>query len=297
MTFPMDPATMDKSVPPPPLRLTGTPEEQANNQAKSFIDNVYAAMDNGAHASIPFRADSVVCFQKGAADRFQGPSLLPRLQQMHKGEARDKSGLSVQIFPGNSMLVLLPGLMNTAEAQKQSAAMGVSIRHRFADMFLICSDSQGPHVKAAVFREIDEDCGPAPAGAVTGEGFTKADQVAQQFIPYFYQNLDDPAKRGALTGLFKDVSYLTVGQDLFKGPQHIAHKIHYFPQLINAAARKIEGADAIPSPVGGFFVFAHGICQLAGEERQQRFIDLFHLMPEGSNFWVSNLLMKMHGGV
>eukprot|EP01064_Diplonema_japonicum_P006145 TRINITY_DN1407_c0_g2_i1.p1 TRINITY_DN1407_c0_g2~~TRINITY_DN1407_c0_g2_i1.p1 ORF type:complete len:299 (+),score=62.65 TRINITY_DN1407_c0_g2_i1:48-944(+) len=298
MTHTVDPATMDKSVPPPPCVIAGTPVEQATAQAKGFIDNVYHAMDSNMHSSIPFRADSIACFQKGAADRYQGQSLMARLQMMHPCKSRDKSGMSVQIFPGNSMLVLVAGLSSTVAAEQQSQTLQTSILHRFADVFLICSDPQGPHIKAAVFREIDEDCGAPTAGAVQGDLFTKADTVAQQFAPFFYGSLDDPAKRGGLTSMFKGESYVTIGQDLFKGTQHIAHKMHYMPQLINPTARKIEGIDAIPSPAsGGFFLFIHGACQLAGEDRQQRFVDLFHLVPEGSNFWISNLIMKVHGGV
>eukprot|EP00659_Diplonema_papillatum_P001313 gene1313-2023_t len=169
--------------------------------------------------------------------------------------------------------------------------MGVEIRHRFADFFLVSSD-QSPFVASAVFRELDEDCGAPPPGAVQDPAVMKADEVAQQFVQFFYSNLDDPSKRGALSALFKDVSYLTVGQDLFKAKFHIEHKLHFFPRLVSPAARKIEGVDAMPSAAGGYFVYVHGIIHLDGEEKQQRFIDVFHLMPEGNAFWISNMIAK-----
>ena len=197
----------------------------------------------------------------------------------------------------------------------------LGLRHRTADFFFIATDAEGQHLRSAIFHEIDEDCGPAPPGAVQNAQVQQGDQLAAQFVPYFYKNLDDGTQRGNLNALFREPSCLTVGNDLFKGAQHIAHKVHYLPPLVNAAARKIEGQQVIPSPAGGFFVFTHGVMQLGGEERHQRFVDLFHLLPEGGSFWVcvavaelhtralttypyphthpqvSNLIMKVHGGV
>eukprot|EP01061_Rhynchopus_euleeides_P003294 TRINITY_DN12565_c0_g1_i1.p2 TRINITY_DN12565_c0_g1~~TRINITY_DN12565_c0_g1_i1.p2 ORF type:complete len:295 (+),score=121.85 TRINITY_DN12565_c0_g1_i1:58-942(+) len=279
---------------PPPCILAGQPEEQATNMARGFVQSVYGAMDGGQHAQIPFRGESVACFQKGASDRFKGPSLLGRLQQMHKGSDRDLSGLSVQIFPGNSMFVVVNGTMNTQASTVKSQQMQMQIPFRFADMFLLCSDQSGQFVRAAVFREIDEDCGPAPQGAASGPEFQQADQMAQQVVTQFYQFLDNPDQRQNLTQLFREQSCLTVGQDLFKGSQHIAHKVHYLPKV---SKRELQGMDVIPSPANGMFVYVYGTMTLMGEERPSTFIDVFHLMPEGGSCWVTNMFMKVHGGV
>eukprot|EP01063_Lacrimia_lanifica_P022458 TRINITY_DN30040_c0_g1_i1.p1 TRINITY_DN30040_c0_g1~~TRINITY_DN30040_c0_g1_i1.p1 ORF type:complete len:303 (+),score=137.17 TRINITY_DN30040_c0_g1_i1:47-955(+) len=292
---------MDPAVPPPPCRLdprldAALPEFQAHEMAKGFMQQVYAAVDAGAAAQLPFRPDTVFCFQKGEADRFQGQALLPRLQQLHKVQARDlggaaASGLTTQVFPGNSVLVLATGDFNTEASVAKSQREGYQLKHRFADFFMIGNDQGGPHLKCGVMREIDEDIGAPPAGKATGELFMKADQVTQKFMPFFYQQLDDQSKRAGLNSLFKDMSYLTVGTDLFKGQRHIAHKMHYLPPL--ARPRTVAGCDAIPSPAGGFFVYAHGTMLLAGQEHEVPFVDVFHLMPEGSSFWVSNGFMKV----
>ena len=71
MALPCPLEKMDKSQPPPPCKIAAQPEEQALNAGKGFIQNVYAAMDGGAHGSIPFRQNSCVAFKQGAADRYE----------------------------------------------------------------------------------------------------------------------------------------------------------------------------------------------------------------------------------
>eukprot|EP01062_Namystynia_karyoxenos_P019431 TRINITY_DN17323_c0_g1_i1.p2 TRINITY_DN17323_c0_g1~~TRINITY_DN17323_c0_g1_i1.p2 ORF type:complete len:298 (+),score=122.05 TRINITY_DN17323_c0_g1_i1:96-989(+) len=294
MTHPVDPSQMDKSQPPPPCRMKDTPDEQAVHQAKAFLQSFYGAMDapGGAQrAAIPLRPDTVASFQKGPADRFVGQQQIVQvLQRCHQGQNRDLSGLSVHIFGGSHMLCLVNGDMQT----QASAALG--LRHRFADFFLLSSDAQGAHVKNMVLREIDEDQGPAPPSNATDPKFAQGDQLGQQFLPAFYGMLDDPAKRQGINALIKDQTCMNVGPDMFKGTQHIAHKLHYFPLLNSPQARQIDGVDTQPSPAGGYFLFVHGEFQMQGEVHTQRFIDLFHLMPEGGSWWITNLMLKMHGG-
>ena len=71
MAHPVELSKMNTAEPPPPCVIAGQPEEQAFATAKGFVTNIYGAMDSGSHEHIPFRADSVACFQKGAADRYQ----------------------------------------------------------------------------------------------------------------------------------------------------------------------------------------------------------------------------------
>ena len=180
--------------------------------------------------------------------------------------------------------------------QQASQRAQQQIPHRTADMFLLVNQD-GLYVRNAVFRELDEDCGPAGQGAAQGPEFAKADEMAKNFVGAFYPSLDNAATRGQLSALYKDVSCLTVGQDLFKGSQHIAHKTHYLPQLVASNARAIEGVDAMPSPAGGYFIYVHGILQLAGEERKSRFIDVFHILPEGASFWVCYFMFFSKDGI
>eukprot|EP01060_Flectonema_neradi_P017759 TRINITY_DN2459_c7_g1_i1.p1 TRINITY_DN2459_c7_g1~~TRINITY_DN2459_c7_g1_i1.p1 ORF type:complete len:294 (+),score=50.18 TRINITY_DN2459_c7_g1_i1:42-923(+) len=293
MTHPCPLDKMDPSMPPPPCKMEGSTEEKILSALKGFIGNVYGAMDSGAHEQIPFSPDCVAVFQKGESDRFQGGSLIPRMKMLHKGQDRDFSMLSVQAF-GNSMIGLVCGNYRTAASEVKAQQQQLPITHRFADFFVL---SQEQKLSSIVLREVDEDCGAPPSGAVSGGVFAQGDAVAKQFTPFFYSQLDDPSKRGGLNSMFREQSCVSVGTHLFKGAQHIAHKIHYMPKLINAGARQIQQIDTLPSPANGFFLFIAGICQLEGEEKQQRFFDVVHLMPEGNNFWITNLMMQMAGGV
>lgn len=307
MTHVKDPATEDRSMPPTPCNVIGlqpsparpqglppAAEHQANMQALGFLQQWYACMDQGpaARAQLPIRPETIACFQKGAPDRFVGQQpIVQAASRCHQGQNRDLSGLTTHIFGGAHMLCLVCGDMVTAASQPSG------LKHRFADFFMISAEG-GPHVKNMVMREIDEDMGAPPAGAQppTDPRFAQADGLGGQFLPAFYGMLDDPAKRPGIQGLLKDATVMTMGKDMFKGAQHIAHKLHYFPPLVNAQARKVEGFDAQPSPAGGVFLFAHGELMLQGESHTQRFIDLFHLMPEGQNWWITNVIFQFHGG-
>lgn len=294
MAHTKDPNTFDKSMAPPPCKIEGTAEHQAIQQAGGFLTTWYQCMDAGpqARGGLPVRPDTIGCFQKGASDRFVGQAISQAVQRSHQGQQRDLSGLSVHIFGGSHMLCLVCGDMLTAASAAQQT------KFRFADFFLISSDAQGPHVKNFVMREIDEDMGPPPPGAQNPQDpkFAQCDALGQQFLPAFYRMLDDPAGRQGIAQFVRDQTVLTVGNDMFKGSVHIAHKLHYFPPLISAQARKVEGIEAMPSPANGVFLFVHGELQMSGEVHTQRFIDVFHLMPEGQNWWITNLIFKFHGG-
>lgn len=285
-------------MPPSPARPQGVPpsaEFQAGQQATGFLQGWYGVMDQGpaARAGLPLRPDSIACFQKGAADRFVGQqTIVQGASRCHQGQQRDLSGLTTHIFGGSHMLCVVCGDMVTQASAAQQ------LKFRFADFFLISNDAQGPHVKNAVMREIDEDMGPAPAGAQNPQDprFAQGDGLGGQFLPAFYGMLDDPAKRPGIGSLLKEQSVMTMGKDMFKGVVHISHKLHYFPPLANPQARKVEGFEAQPSPAGGVFLFAHGELMLQGEQHTQRFIDVFHLMPEGQNWWITNVIFQFHGG-
>eukprot|EP01065_Artemidia_motanka_P000572 TRINITY_DN10268_c0_g1_i1.p1 TRINITY_DN10268_c0_g1~~TRINITY_DN10268_c0_g1_i1.p1 ORF type:complete len:297 (+),score=116.47 TRINITY_DN10268_c0_g1_i1:84-974(+) len=293
MAHPIPVERMDRSMAPPPCKIEQQPEQMALQQADAKIREFYGMMDNPqtrAAAQGMLRGDTVGSFQKGPTDRFSGAALLQNLQRCHQGQQRDMSGLSVQIFGGTGMFCLLCGDMMTAS----SAATGV--RARFADFFLMASDAQGPHFRNMVMREIDEDMGAPSAGAVQDQNLAQADQIAAQFIQSFYAMLDDPARRPELAALVKEQTALTVGKDLFKGTQHIAHKLHYMPVLNGPGCRKPEGLDVQLSPAGGLLIFSHGEMQLQGEVHSQRFIDAFHVVNEGGAWWITNMILKMHGG-
>ena len=59
----------------------------------------------------------------------------------------------------------------------------------------------------------------------------------------------------------------------------------------------VTTVDAQPIPQsGGIMVYATGNIIVEGEEHEQKYSHIFHLLPEGGSYWVQNEMFRLHVG-
>lgn len=118
--------------------------------------------------------------------------------------------------------------------------------------------------------------------------------VGRAFVQHYYRLFD--TERASLTGLYQPSSILTFEGHRFLGTEEISNKLIGLP--FEACQHAITTIDCQPSSInGGVIVFVSGRLQLAGEEHQLKFSQMFHLAPtaEGS-FYVQNDIFRLNYG-
>ncbi|KAJ1254615.1 hypothetical protein BS78_03G301500 [Paspalum vaginatum] len=119
------------------------------------------------------------------------------------------------------------------------------------------------------------------------------DAVARAFVEYYYRTFD--ADRAALYGR---TSVLSFEGHAVAGAEGIAQKLAQLP--FERCRHSVCTVDCQPSPAfpGGILVFVSGNLQLAGEEHQLRFSQMFQLVPseQGTSFFVQNDIFRLNYG-
>ncbi|TKW17173.1 hypothetical protein SEVIR_5G348800v4 [Setaria viridis] len=128
-----------------------------------------------------------------------------------------------------------------------------------------------------------------------GGGAGGSDAVARAFVEYYYNTFD--ASRGALAALYGHTSMLSFEGHAVAGAEAIGRKLAQLP--FDQCRHSICTVDCQPSPSfpGSILVFVSGNLQLAGEEHQLRFSQMFQLVPnEQGSFFVQNDIFRLNYG-
>lgn len=87
---------------------------------------------------------------------------------------------------------------------------------------------------------------------------------------------------------------LTFEGQKFQGTQAIVAKLAALP--FNQAKVNPTSMDFQPSVAGGIMVFVTGSIQTEGESNALKFSQVFHLMPVGQSFVVTNDMFRLNYG-
>ncbi|KAL6853482.1 hypothetical protein ACP4OV_019511 [Aristida adscensionis] len=129
---------------------------------------------------------------------------------------------------------------------------------------------------------------PAPAA-------TDCDAVARAFVEYYYNTFD--TNRAALGALYGHASVLSFEGHAVAGAEEIGRKLAQLP--FDQCRHGVGTVDCQPAPSfpGSILVFVSGNLQLAGEEHQLRFSQMFQLVPnEQGSFFVQNDIFRLNYG-
>uniref|UniRef100_A0ACD5W546 Uncharacterized protein n=1 Tax=Avena sativa TaxID=4498 RepID=A0ACD5W546_AVESA len=128
-----------------------------------------------------------------------------------------------------------------------------------------------------------------------GGAGSEYDVVARAFVDYYYQTFD--TNRAALAALYGSTSMLSFEGHLVAGAPEIGLKLAQLP--FEQCRHSICTVDCQPTPSfpGAILVFVSGNLQLAGEEHQLRFSQMFQLVPnEQGSFFVQNDIFRLNYG-
>ncbi|KAI8379999.1 hypothetical protein EDC96DRAFT_473405 [Choanephora cucurbitarum] len=116
-------------------------------------------------------------------------------------------------------------------------------------------------------------------------------QVAKAFTDFYYQTFD--TNRAGLVSLYRNESMLTFEGQQFASANNIAEKLTSLP--FSKVVHKVSTIDAQPSnPNGGtIIVNVTGGLLIDDNENPQLFSQTFHLIPEGSSYWVYNDIFRL----
>eukprot|EP00775_Hariotina_reticulata_P012970 gene12970-13099_t len=119
-----------------------------------------------------------------------------------------------------------------------------------------------------------------------------AEAVGKAFLQYYYQLFE--SNRAGLATLYQDASMLTFEGQKFQGPQAIIGKLAQLP--FNQCKVNPTSMDFQPSVSGGVMVFVTGNIVTEGESNALKFSQVFHLMPVGGSFVVTNDMFRLNYG-
>ncbi|THU46999.1 hypothetical protein C4D60_Mb09t10880 [Musa balbisiana] len=118
------------------------------------------------------------------------------------------------------------------------------------------------------------------------------EMVTKAFVDHYYNLFD--TNRAALACLYDQTSMLSFEGQKILGADEIGRKLSQLP--FEQCNHSISTVDCQPSPfVGGILVFVTGNLQLAGEEHQLRFSQIFQLIPtQQASFFVQNDIFRLN---
>eukprot|EP00878_Enallax_costatus_P002021 GHUV01002185.1.p2 GENE.GHUV01002185.1~~GHUV01002185.1.p2 ORF type:complete len:123 (+),score=31.37 GHUV01002185.1:121-489(+) len=116
--------------------------------------------------------------------------------------------------------------------------------------------------------------------------------VGKAFLQYYYQLFE--SNRAGLANLYQVASMLTFEGQKFQGTQAIVGKLAQLP--FNQCKVNPTSMDFQPSVSGGIMVFVTGGIMPEGESNPLKFSQVFHLMPVGTSFVVTNDMFRLNYG-
>ncbi|QLQ81618.1 hypothetical protein HG537_0F03790 [Torulaspora globosa] len=115
--------------------------------------------------------------------------------------------------------------------------------------------------------------------------------LAQQFTEFYYNQFD--TDRSQLGNLYRDESMLTFETSQLQGAKDIVEKLVSLP--FQRVQHRITTLDAQPaSPSGDVLVMITGDLLIDEEQNPQRFSQVFHLIPDGSSYYVFNDIFRLN---
>ncbi|KAI8473841.1 MAG: hypothetical protein J3K34DRAFT_409377 [Monoraphidium minutum] len=121
---------------------------------------------------------------------------------------------------------------------------------------------------------------------------TDPEQVGKAFLEYYYGLFG--SNRAGLASLYQDQSMFTFEGNKCQGPAAIMAKLTSLP--FNQCKITPASMDFQPSISGGIIVFVTGHVQPEGENNALKFSQVFHLMPVGTSFVVTNDMFRLNYG-
>eukprot|EP00995_Heteronema_vittatum_P009394 NODE_4718_length_557_cov_1639.039370_g2566_i1.p2 GENE.NODE_4718_length_557_cov_1639.039370_g2566_i1~~NODE_4718_length_557_cov_1639.039370_g2566_i1.p2 ORF type:complete len:135 (-),score=32.35 NODE_4718_length_557_cov_1639.039370_g2566_i1:125-529(-) len=112
--------------------------------------------------------------------------------------------------------------------------------------------------------------------------------VGKQFATHYYQTFD--SNRDGLGALYRDQSLMTFEGSQAQGTAQIMTKLKSLS--FQKVQHDVKTIDCQPSPSGGVIVLVSGMLKTDGDE-PQFFSQSFHLVAEGTNFWLSNDVFRL----
>eukprot|EP00668_Euglena_longa_P034237 GGOE01044005.1.p1 GENE.GGOE01044005.1~~GGOE01044005.1.p1 ORF type:complete len:121 (-),score=2.95 GGOE01044005.1:167-529(-) len=117
------------------------------------------------------------------------------------------------------------------------------------------------------------------------------EQVGKMFCQHYYGMFD--SNRASLVALYRDQSLMTFEGAQVQGAQKIIEK--FVSLTFKEVKHEVQTIDCQPSLTGGILVVVSG--QLKTDtDAPHRFSQMFHLVKEGNNFWVSNDVFRLNYG-
>ncbi|CAH7667381.1 nuclear transport factor 2 [Phakopsora pachyrhizi] len=116
-------------------------------------------------------------------------------------------------------------------------------------------------------------------------------EIASQFVQFYYQQFD--SDRSQLASLYRDQSMLSFEGGEFGGATNIVNKLRELP--FKKVAHQVQTLDAQPSTPGsnGLVVLVTGTLIVDDEATPLKFSQSFHLVKDGSTFFVLNDLFRL----
>eukprot|EP01004_Peranema_trichophorum_P000583 NODE_10646_length_500_cov_85.198939_g9995_i0.p1 GENE.NODE_10646_length_500_cov_85.198939_g9995_i0~~NODE_10646_length_500_cov_85.198939_g9995_i0.p1 ORF type:complete len:121 (-),score=12.31 NODE_10646_length_500_cov_85.198939_g9995_i0:80-442(-) len=115
--------------------------------------------------------------------------------------------------------------------------------------------------------------------------------VGEAFVQHYYNTFD--TNRAALVSLYRDQSLMTFEGTQVQGQQKIMEK--FGSLTFQTVKHECQTIDCQPSITGGVMVMVAGLLK-TDNDPPHRFSQMFHLVAEGSNFWVSNDVFRLNYG-
>lgn len=115
--------------------------------------------------------------------------------------------------------------------------------------------------------------------------------VASEFCTFYYQQFD--SDRNQLGNLYREQSMLTFETAQLQGAKAIVEKLASLP--FAKVAHRVSTLDAQPaSPNGDILVMVTGELLIDEEQNAQRYSQVFHLIPDGSSYYVFNDIFRLN---
>ncbi|KAI1312675.1 Nuclear transport factor 2 [Mortierella claussenii] len=116
-----------------------------------------------------------------------------------------------------------------------------------------------------------------------------ADEIAKQFINYYYSTFDQG--RQNLAPLYRETSMLTFEGTPTVGASAIVEKLSSLP--FQTVAHRVSTTDAQPADNNSLIISVTGQLLVDGESNPQFFTQTFLLKPEAGSYYVQNDVFRL----